>query len=488
MIRSKTWQRAEEELHQWAERYATPPYEVTAHGRAAERDYPVQRLFVYDSFDEECQKIDLSSTNRRGTQVLAFPPTDEAHSQMMDLHLNVVVNDLAVAIFRDLETKILDSDEISAAASATQAGATTRRPFTRIISGGSSEGGSEEPSQSARNLTLGSMAGLVSPTSKLAQDAAVANETVDTTSAEVVTETAVTEPAKDASDKPPLKPTSSSTPLLLTPLDDYWEPSELSGRDVDGIRRRDAGRREKFAADLSLLAGSPLDAYERYLKAAELCKSGTLDPLWYASSLEGCAIAHIAMAEVGGYSIDDYLENNFQLPDEFMAAVKTTKDEKRQATNTKQTMPEVIFALCEEALNVVNRHPKLSAYHAELLLKLAGYTSDSAERHLRCRWGEGAGCYAGEPSDPPRWERASVSQLKFDDIKGKDGSNAILAQNVRRARKVCEFLHEATSLRALDSATRVDVAMQAVTLCLKGIKVRAVFCNEPCCCAIWGLM
>jgi hypothetical protein len=32
-----------------------------------------------------------------------------------------------------------------------------------------------------------------------------------------------------------------------------------------------------------------------------LCKTVAMDPLWHASALEGCAAAHIAMAEAGGY-------------------------------------------------------------------------------------------------------------------------------------------------------------------------------------------
>jgi hypothetical protein len=83
--------RAEEELHQWAVRYSTPPFEVTAHGANVQRDMPVQRLYVFDSFDEECQKIDLSKSNM-GTSILAFPPSDKAHAQMLQLHLNVRCN------------------------------------------------------------------------------------------------------------------------------------------------------------------------------------------------------------------------------------------------------------------------------------------------------------------------------------------------------------------------------------------------------------
>jgi hypothetical protein len=461
---------AEEELHQWAERFSTPPYEVTAHGRTADRDQPVKRLFVYKSFDEECQKIDLTQT-ARGTSILAFPPTDEAHSHMMDLHLNVVLNDLAVAIFRNLETKIRESDVIQAALASSQTSSSSslaRRSLKRIIS-------AEEPAKTDHNLTVGSMAGLVGPNSKLAKGASFALD--ERNAAVAAADMADVKSELNDRTPPPTKPTSASTPLLLTPLDDYWEPSELSGRDVEAIRKRDSGRREKYAADLSLLAGSPLDAYERYIKAAQLCKSKTVDPLWYAASLEGCATAHIAMAEAGGYNIDEYLENNFQLPDEFMlVAVKNTKEEKRQAAAPKQTMPDIINALCDEALNIVNgRHPLLAAYQADLLLKLAWYTCDSSELHLRCRWGEGDGCYSGEQGDVPRWERTSIDKLQFDDFKQQKEEHPVSMQTLQRVKKVLELLHQAVTLSGLHSATRTDVAIQSVSLCLQGVKVRTLW-------------
>lgn len=301
--------KAEEELKQWTERYATHPYEVSAYGKSGDRDLPVQRLFVYDSFDEECQKIDLTKS-KLGSALVAFPPSDKAHTQMMDLHLNVVINDLVVAIFLELEKKIKESDAICSSISVPTP---SRRPFKRIISSQEKEVPEEEP-QSPSNLTVGSLAGLVSGTNILGEgDSAAAASSGATTSdkssfsfdaGEGGTGSTVLGGERNVSKH-------SSTALLLTPLDEYWEASELTTKDIENIRRRDAGRREKFSADLSLLAGSPLDAYQRYLKAAELCKTGTLDPLWYAASLEGCATAHIAMAEAGGHGVDEYLENNF---------------------------------------------------------------------------------------------------------------------------------------------------------------------------------
>jgi hypothetical protein len=81
-----------------------------------------------------------------------------------------------------------------------------------------------------------------------------------------------------------------SLSALVTPLDlDANSTVTFSARDMEALKRRDAGRREKRSADLSLLAGSPIDAYERYTRAAELTRHSH-DPLWYASALEGCAV------------------------------------------------------------------------------------------------------------------------------------------------------------------------------------------------------
>ncbi|KAG7366183.1 hypothetical protein IV203_028853 [Nitzschia inconspicua] len=108
-----TLQQAIQEWQQWAERYSTPPYEVTAHGRDFERDFVIKRLFVFDSFHES-NRVDLTAqTKSLGSTFVAFPPDMECdNGQVMDLHINVVINDLAVAVFQDLEGKIKASDAV----------------------------------------------------------------------------------------------------------------------------------------------------------------------------------------------------------------------------------------------------------------------------------------------------------------------------------------------------------------------------------------
>lgn len=432
---------------------------------------------MFDSFDDECQKIDLSKSNM-GNGILAFPPADPVHAVVMDLHLNVVVNDLAVAIFRSLEDRIRQSDEVSR--SKGELTANTRTTLSRFMSSGQSSGADEESPATSPTLSLSSMATLVSPENKLAK------ETTSPSSDKSL-------PNKASEDHPPSSNVNKSPrtlamhaksssgkvayePQLMTPMDENWDYNQLSPRDVEALRKRDIGRREKYAADFSLLAGSPLDAYERYLKAAELCKTGTPDPLWYAMALEGCAAAHIAMAEGGGYNVDEYLENNFQMPDEIMALAKRD-DDKRQTNvlaSAKQTMPEVVFALCEEALDIVNRSEMLACFYAELLLKLALYSSESAEGHLRCRWGEGPGSFSGDQGSPPRWLLTSVSKLKFAELKTKDDRDMVEINTMNRVKKFCELLHEAVSIGNLDPASRVDVAARSARFCLEGVQV----CND----------
>ena len=448
-----TLQRAEQEWQQWAERYSTPPYEATAHGRDFERDVVVQRLFVFDSFHESNQ-IDLSQSSL-GSSLVAFPPSDNQHTQMMDLHMNVVINDLAVAIFQELEGRIRESDAIVRGADGQPLSSAAARSRFFQLSGNVDD---EEKPQGSANLTINNLASVVSPDSHLA------------------TSTPKNQPSKRASVVSKLDNVSTSTNAkgssseaqLMTPLDDFWDYSELKPKDAQEFMRREVGRREKFAADLSLMAGSPMDAYERYMKAAELCKTTCPDPLWYASALEGCAAAHIAMAEAGGFNVDEYLDASFQLPEEMMACAVVPSGER---TN-KQTMSRVVFALCDDALNVLNRHKNLSCFQAELLLKLAWYCAEIENTHVRCLWGQGEGCYGGEVgSDKRRWEKPSATQLNWLELKNKEGEDVVAGNTLTRSKKWVEFMHRAASTGALEPVTRADVALRCASMCLKGLRV-----------------
>jgi len=325
--------RAEDELKSWVDEYSVSTYCQGKFGRESARDIPVQRLFVYDSFDEECQTIDITKCSP-DSRMIAFPSNDREHMAMMDVHLNLVINDIAVDVLRDLEAKIQGSDAIAGGNSSI-----SRRPFNRILSGPSS---SEEP-MSPSNLSAGRMANLVGDDNILSGDVVPSDEDKANMSSNDA-------PVEIESTDVGAEHTAASSrvvdsPLLLSPMDGDIDPGHLSERDMEAVKRRDIGRREKYAADLSLLAGSPLDAYERYLKAGEYCKGSTPDPLWYAGSLEGCAAAHIAMADAGGWSVDEYLLANFQVPVEFLVGVKRGKDEKASRLNLPEVVGKVLSLL-----------------------------------------------------------------------------------------------------------------------------------------------
>jgi hypothetical protein len=456
-----TLKRAEQEWQQWAERYSTPPYEVTAHGRDFERDFVVQRLFVFDSFHES-NKIDMNETTL-GSKLVAFPPSDHEHTNMMDMHLNVVINDLAVAVFEQLEGRIRESDAITRGTDGQPLTTTAAR--SRFFQKASIDG---DGPQASSNLSINALASVVSPDSKLADATPTNNKRghpLQQHQQQQQQRPSIQSKLQNVTQKG-----TSSEAQLLTPLDDVWDYSELSPKDAQEMMRREVGRREKFAADMSLLAGSPLDAYERYTKAAELCKTLTPDPLWYASALEGCAAAHIAMAEVGGFNVDEYMENSFQLPDEFMACAVVSANDKT-TKNPKQILPRVVAALCDEALNITSRHPRLACFRAELLVKLAWYTAEVEDTHIRCKWGMGDGCYGGDPSDSRRWEKASATQLNFLELKNRDGEDIIALDTLQRLQKWTDFMHRAVSTGDLDPVTRADVALRCASMCLQGLRV-----------------
>lgn len=444
-----TLKKAKQEWEQWAERYSTPPYEVTAHGRDFERDFVVQRLFVFDSFHDSI-KVDVSEVFK-GPSLVAFPPSE--NENMIDLHLNVVLNDLAVAVFRELEARIRESDSITKGSDGQPL--VSQSAKSRFFARAGKQDGEEVPLGSD-NLSINNLAAVVSPNSKLAGRENTKN----------------TQSSKRASVQAKLRNVvtkgSSAQAQLLTPLDDVFDYAELNPKDAQEMLRREVGRREKFAADLALMAGSPLDAYERYMKAAELCRSTCPDPLWYACALEGCAAAHIAMAEAGGFNVDSYLENSFQLPESMMACAVVPSAEK----SSKQDMSSVVAALCDDALNVLSRHPRLACFRAELLLKLAWYGAEVEDTHVRCQWGLGEGCFGGDSSgDKKRWEMSSSTQFNFLELKNKLGEDVIAKSTFTRSKKFTEYLHQAVSAGALDPATRADVALRAASMCLRGLRV-----------------
>lgn len=565
--------RAEENLIQWARRYASDgDREDIVLGMGDNRNV-LARLFVFDSFDEcvAARNVDLNQTRFQSNQLVAFPPLDmgTTSSQMMVLHWNVVVNDLAVALFRNVERRIRENDvlgkslvwnkQLQAAAAAQQGGsgsagassaaasasasasaasgnqgaasASERTDSTVTSATDDTSQSTESASQSSAAAAAAAASGPVGMGGRFLKNAldntrkALANRQ-DSSASSVRAgsgSTAAGGVSRQGSDaagggggaaagglsssgtggagggisssehRRKAGASSKGAPSkLVTPLDLDASSADntnlmatLSARDMEALKRRDLGRREKRSADLSLLAGSPIDAYERYTRAAELTRHSH-DPLWYASALEGCAAAFIAMADAGGHGVDEYLENNFQLPEEIMAlaiaqGVASGADlgdgrgKTMTVDRTKTTLPQAVTALVEESMSVLCRHEKLAPLHAGLLMKLAEYVQEEEEGHLRCRWGEGEHCYGGGDVNamtgeltPPRWARTSVSKL---DLGGTEVRDMLALDSIERGRKFTELLHRAVSVGGLDDRSRADVAAACARACLIGTKV-----------------
>jgi hypothetical protein len=71
-----------------------------------------------------------------------------------------------------------------------------------------------------------------------------------------------------------------STQAFLTPLDEVLEISSITPKKFEALKKREVARCEKLCADLALMVGSPLDAYIRYNRAAELTKAAQDHQNW----------------------------------------------------------------------------------------------------------------------------------------------------------------------------------------------------------------
>lgn len=100
------FEKSEEELNMWSKKYSIPPYKVTAKSPEEGVNTETQiltRMFVFDSSREDCN-MKLSAS----PSLVEFPPCEDKHSHMMDSHLDIVVNNLAVSIFMQIESQIRD--------------------------------------------------------------------------------------------------------------------------------------------------------------------------------------------------------------------------------------------------------------------------------------------------------------------------------------------------------------------------------------------
>ena len=488
-----------------------------------------RRLFIFDSF--EFQEVDDYFQSCRDA-VVAFPPM--TNPKMMDLHYNVVVNDLCVSIFSSIERKINQLEQPAT----TNADSNNRHQRTSSTSNplffrneksnnnNKNNTNKDQPTGNASGLVgIGQLANMVSSNHRLSitstsdtdsttheddagsqQQHALRTKTTRLMSA-VGNLTAATAKAIHNAKVNAANANNNNSNIssagdcelfgLSTPMDrilaQYYQNSSKKER-----LKKQMSRNKKMAADLALLAGSPLDAYERYTKAAESSKS-LQDHVWYAAALEGCAASFIAMADIGGHGVDYYLENNFQLPDDILALTNisdssTSISQSNNLNNTnhkssggsnsqkhKTTLPSAVLALCEEALNITNRHLALAPIHVELLLKLAWYSVDLEESHLRCRWGEADDCCFGgvlldyddnvmseEELPLRRWEVHPQQLLELEQTNKL--TSRLNASTIQRMRTLSDWFHRAISHAGMDAPTRTDCALTCAKLAIRGMK------------------
>lgn len=497
--------RAEQELEMWTQRFtpvlhAQKYWDEAFDSPMAPKHFVQKRLFAFDSFDEG-NEIDLAKSTLKSGELIAFPPTEN-----MDLHLNVVVNDLCVSTFMDLERKIRMLDGLGVDdGDGKDAG---KKPASGIGDVATIVG-----SNSSFNVVPDSDSTSISISTSTGADG---NDDLETAS-EPTSETGSDSNGKDSKNNKggvkkmgfrglaanAVKALNNRNVLvtdvcaelppieheLQTPIDEGFDEAKLTTRDIETIFKRNAARREKHAADLALLAGSAMDAYDRYTIAAEASKKAH-DPLWYAAALEGIATSFVAMSDTGGHGADFYLENNFQYPDDIMLAALTiigNVEDGKDATKidkSKTTMPSAIYALLEEAYGVFSRNAKLSSIASELLLKTAWYTAELEALHLRCRWGEGfsGGEYDQDYADEhtmtaaingsqKRWEMTSVSKIDLDVLRLRGKLDATLSKSTAtQCQRYVETLHKAVTNGGIDSYTRACIAAACAKLCIKGVR------------------
>ncbi|GMH94556.1 hypothetical protein TL16_g12939 [Triparma laevis f. inornata] len=283
---------------------------------------------------------------------------------------------------------------------------------------------------------------------------------------------------------------------LMTPIDE----TEVTGKtknqkDSEMRRKKQVARREKLSADLCLLAGSPLDAYQRYLKSIELCKA-CLDPIWLAGSLEGCAASLNTMADMGGAGVDEFLNATFGGDlNPYCSSSLTNAELKslllvpsaeelqpRQDSPPVKTLPQTIFSLTVEALSIFSRNIKVSSLYSELAIKLARYCATLEDSHLFGRWGEGENCYSGDTvTGFRRLERSqtvmsSASSVTSFDSKDSESGTASGKEPplppivVSRCARISEWLHRATGADGLSPESRARICASAAKICLVGVR------------------
>ncbi len=518
------FQKAERELEEWVLKFTpTLHYEKSFLGHdqstadssnrspMAPRHFITKRLFVFDSFDEECiakNIVDVSNTTyTKPNESVAFPPMEEN----INLHLNVVVNDLSVAIFMALERRIRVIDELcnddfeeTKKKNKKHSGDGERSNVGAVLSlsFGSHSSDSEEDdsdilkthSQDDHYYTTASFDKSVGTQSGVAKKSDTASVDGGKQTGGGGKKLGLISAVRNVFDKQPTSKDIVDAEQILPPIEHELQTPldsiilEITTKDAECIFKRNAARREKYTADLALLAGSVMDAYDRYTRAAEVLKK-VHDPLWYAGALEGIATSFVAMSDTGGHGADMYLERNFQYPAKVMEAALIVSGVKNnevydRVDRSKTTMPEAVTALLQESCDIMSRNIKLSSIYSELLLKMAWYIGELEGVHLLCKWGEGFSGGNGQDDaygvamtasisgQQKRWEHTAVSKIHLDRLHDAGKLDALLCENaIKQCRRFTETLHRTASNGGLDAFTRAGVGARCAQLCLKGVKV-----------------
>ena len=486
---------AEKELEMWTQKF-TPMlhsqkfWDEAFDSPLAPKHFVTKRMFVFDSFEEDC-KVDLTKAQNIA-ELVSFPPT-----QSMNFHLSVVINDLAVNIFQNLEKRIRIIDDLSAEKydrnreRSSKIEDVAKAVSAENVLNSSFEVEDDDP---LMDETVGSSKNSLNsaqPTHSRSTSSISANSggRIGVGIPGGLKTLAVS--AGKALWKPTQTDTEGPTALppieyeLQTPLDSSFDESKINLKDIELICKRNEARRQKYAGDLALMAGSTIDAYDRYTQAT-LGSKKSQDPLWYAVALEGIASSFVAMADIGGGFGDEYLENNFQYPDNIMFAALNINDDGKETKvdKTKTTMPAAVSALLQEATEILSRNIKLASLYSEILLKNAWYVSELEELHLRCRWGEGfSGSVGDEDADghtmtgslsgpSRRWNLTSVSNIDLTRLRDAGKLGSVLSEKaVNQCKFFTDLLHQSVSNGGIDNYTRAQIAGRCAKMCLRGVRV-----------------
>lgn len=484
---------AEEELEEWSQRFNPLLHSQKYWNEAfdsplAPKHYVTKRMFVFDSYEDKC-KVNLNNV-RNLSSLVSFPP-----AQSMHFHLNVVINDLAVNIFQNLLKRIRVIDELSAEKHAPQKGKTKKiEDVAKVVSAenilnSSFEIDHDDIIHDSNAISSADMSVPKAIHSRSTSMNSAGDKNSNKTYGLPVGLKSLAASAGKALWKPNhiMQDVYAALPPieheLQTPLDSNFDESQLTAKDIELICRRNEARRQKYAGDLALMAGSSIDAYERYTAAADGSKKSQ-DPLWYAAALEGIATSFVAMADTGGGFADQYLENNFRFPDEIMMAAFSMQDDGKDGKldKSKTTMPAAIYALLQEAIDIYSRNIRLSSLYSELLLKTAWYVAELEGLHERCLWDsffknsghkDSFTLYLSSAVSDHTIRTESTSATKLDLIplieSGKL-SSILSEKSVNQCRRFSELLHQTVSNGGIDNFTRAQIAGRCAKMCLRGVQ------------------